>query len=155
MATAEIESMPASDEVALVDYLRGRDVACPLCNYNVRGLTSNRCPECGRELELTVGLVEPRIGAWVTCLVAVTAAGGMGLMAIFTILQHGWELLLVAGGVSTALGISYFLATVPMVPALIVFRRRYRRLPQTAQWALAGVATVLTALAFAMLVAAQ
>jgi len=23
------------------------DVVCPLCEYNLRGLSENRCPECG------------------------------------------------------------------------------------------------------------
>jgi hypothetical protein len=27
------------------------DVPCPLCRYNLRGITSNRCPECGWEFD--------------------------------------------------------------------------------------------------------
>src|SRR5207253_533606 len=26
-----------------------REVLCPLCEYNLRGLVQNRCPECGYE----------------------------------------------------------------------------------------------------------
>src|SRR5688572_3879237 len=29
----------------------GRDVICPLCEYNLRGLTEPRCPECGYRFE--------------------------------------------------------------------------------------------------------
>src|SRR6476646_822679 len=25
-----------------------RDIRCPLCEYNLRGLIESRCPECGR-----------------------------------------------------------------------------------------------------------
>ena len=146
---------PPSDEAALLDYLRDRDVACPLCTYNLRGLTTCRCPECGRELQLSVGLVEPRIGAWVTCLVAVTAAGGLGLMAILSIVAHGWDVLFTTEGPGQTFAIIYFPASVPLVPALIVFRRRYRRLSQTIQWTLACVAIASTAVAFAMLVMGQ
>src|SRR5262245_24135568 len=28
-----------------------RDVPCPLCDYNLRGLTEPRCPECGHKFE--------------------------------------------------------------------------------------------------------
>lgn len=31
-------------------YLAERDVPCPGCGYNLRGLGENCCPECGREL---------------------------------------------------------------------------------------------------------
>src|SRR6185369_5341829 len=31
--------------------LAGRDVACPKCGYNLRGLKQGQCPECGREIE--------------------------------------------------------------------------------------------------------
>ena len=65
-----------SDEAALLDFLRDRDVPCPLCAYNLRGLTSPRCPECGHELHLTVGVTDLRIGAWVTCLIGLAAAAG-------------------------------------------------------------------------------
>lgn len=30
-------------------YLKEHDAACPGCGYNLRGLKSQRCPECGRE----------------------------------------------------------------------------------------------------------
>ncbi len=39
------------------------DLFCQRCGYNLKGLTSNRCPECGKSLE-TVRLVEPQI-PWV------------------------------------------------------------------------------------------
>ena len=40
-------------------YLARRDVRCPLCGYNLRNLTSARCPECGEIIELRVGLAKP------------------------------------------------------------------------------------------------
>ena len=39
----------------LAGFLATRDVKCPLCGYNLRGLTSGRCPECGGPL--TVGVM--------------------------------------------------------------------------------------------------
>src|SRR3954469_21126167 len=87
----EIETVdPAGDAEALVGFVRERDVACPLCRYNLRGLTSARCPECGRELRLSVGLLEPRQGAWLLAQIAVTAAAGVGFIALFSTAMHGW-----------------------------------------------------------------
>src|SRR4051794_30598869 len=28
-----------------------RDIVCPLCEYNLRGLTDGRCPECGHTFD--------------------------------------------------------------------------------------------------------
>jgi len=44
-----------SDEARLVvEFLRERDAACPECGYNLRNLTSPVCPECRRELHLSI-----------------------------------------------------------------------------------------------------
>ncbi|MBN2445544.1 MAG: hypothetical protein JXO22_02385 [Phycisphaerae bacterium] len=40
----------------LLEFVSDRDAWCPLCGYNVRALTEARCPECGQELVLTVGV---------------------------------------------------------------------------------------------------
>ncbi|MGH7132858.1 MAG: hypothetical protein ACREJO_13030 [Phycisphaerales bacterium] len=42
---------PAPDPV-LHNFLAGRDVACPGCGYNLRGVPAAACPECGRGLKL-------------------------------------------------------------------------------------------------------
>jgi hypothetical protein len=51
-------------------YLADRDIVCPGCAYNLRGLRSDRCPECGDQLELSLRLVEPRQMALIVGLVA-------------------------------------------------------------------------------------
>ena len=89
--TAEArEASSADDAAALVEFLRERDVACPLCQYNLRGLMSPRCPECGRDLQLRIGLTEPRQGAWLTAQIALTAAAGIGVIIILMSAMHGW-----------------------------------------------------------------
>ena len=61
----------------LAAFLETRDVKCPLCGYNLRGLTSGRCPECGEGLRLQVG------GAtrYTRCYIALLAACCLGLGA--------------------------------------------------------------------------
>jgi len=55
--------IPAPDDIVLIDWLKDRDAACPLCAYNIRGLTTPRCPECGQVLRLSVTLAEPYLKA--------------------------------------------------------------------------------------------
>ncbi|MFK7884071.1 MAG: hypothetical protein AB8F26_07815 [Phycisphaerales bacterium] len=39
-----------NEQDRLVGYLNGRDVDCPSCGYNLRGLKSSACPECDEHL---------------------------------------------------------------------------------------------------------
>ena len=87
---AETRPTVELDRQALVEFLRDRDISCPLCRYNLRGLLSPRCPECGRDLELRVGLSEPRQGAWLSAQIATTAAAGIGLMIAIVVCFQGW-----------------------------------------------------------------
>ncbi len=45
--------MPDSSEL-IRSYLADRDFPCPGCRYNLRGVESPVCPECGRTIELTI-----------------------------------------------------------------------------------------------------
>jgi hypothetical protein len=45
--------MRTADEL-LVEFLGERDVACPGCGYNLRGVSGARCPECARGLSLVI-----------------------------------------------------------------------------------------------------
>lgn len=42
----------SDDRHGLRDYLAERDIACPGCGYNLRGLPGDACPECGKPVEL-------------------------------------------------------------------------------------------------------
>jgi hypothetical protein len=59
-------------------YLADRDIVCPGCAYNLRGLTSDRCPECGDRLELSLRLVEPKQAPLIAGLVGLSAGAGLG-----------------------------------------------------------------------------
>jgi len=56
---------------ALRLYLSRRDVPCPACGYNLRGLASGRCAECGAPLELHVGSAKARLAWWAVPFAAV------------------------------------------------------------------------------------
>src|SRR4051812_46042283 len=51
---------PADPHTGLPDWdAVGQDLACPLCDYNLRGLQEPRCPECGHRFDWQ-DLTDPR-----------------------------------------------------------------------------------------------
>jgi hypothetical protein len=70
------------DRVTLIRYLADREEPCPNCDYNLRGLTGGTCPECGLELMLRVGLVEPRLALWLAGLVPLAMTFGLGSLML-------------------------------------------------------------------------
>ncbi|MHC5005588.1 MAG: hypothetical protein ACYTJ0_21010 [Planctomycetota bacterium] len=97
---------PDRDHVdLLLRFLRDRDVACPICGYNLRRLTQPKCPECQWRLELTVGARRPRmiwflitlapsifsgIAAGLLLLPILLAAPSPPLWPVITIDLFGW-----------------------------------------------------------------
>jgi len=54
-----MSDLPNTSEPMLADdlvtaYLARRDVQCPRCAYNLRGVGEPLCPECGHKIELTI-----------------------------------------------------------------------------------------------------
>src|ERR1043165_4421294 len=128
-----VEEQPGKDAGPefLLAYLRANDAACPLCQYNLRNLTEPRCPECGREIRLTVGMVEPYLLPWVMTTVFVAMAAGVGAVFWFVVMVEGpppihdirAEALVPLGGVC------YGVLAMPLTLMLIVGRRVFWRLP--------------------------
>jgi len=78
--------------VALLD----RDAAsCPVCAYSLKGLRSDRCPECGERLGVGIRAENPRLGWWVCGLLGL--ASGMGFFVVvhgfivWVLVQEGWD----------------------------------------------------------------
>ena len=69
---------PADADTLLLEFLRDRDAACPLCGYNLRNLSGTTCPECRELLSLSVGIRKPRFG-WL--IVAITPGLFSGICA--------------------------------------------------------------------------
>jgi len=84
----------SADDSALAGFLAERDAPCPNCHYNLRGLTTPTCPECGLGLALRVNLVEPRLAAWLCGLVGLNMSlGWSGLFLLFGLgiwVSEGW-----------------------------------------------------------------
>ena len=95
----------------LEQYLTDRDVVCPGCSYNLRGLKSDRCPECGDQLELSLQLVEPRQAPLIAGLVGLSAGAGLGgLLLIYGVIvtlairpnASGWARFFMVNGIGFA-----------------------------------------------------
>lgn len=141
----------------LLEFLQHHDAPCPVCHYNLRGLTAPRCPECDHKLELTVGASGVRIG-WFIAALAPFMSAGLGALALGTLLAIA-ELSMALGRntgggpppmfhLITMLG----LCSGMVAAALVWKRRRFLALSPAAQkrWALA--AWVIHGLPFVALV---
>jgi hypothetical protein len=137
---------PTSDETFLITWLFDRDAECPLCKYNLRGLTSPRCPECGEALQLGVSLVEPYLKAWIAVVAGLLLPAGVGVLFLVAVLREGWPPGAPFWG---SVGLLYVICCIPLSIALLARRRYFLRLPRPTQQILAGVvwAALLIALA--------
>ncbi|MGA2443454.1 MAG: hypothetical protein ABSH08_21080 [Tepidisphaeraceae bacterium] len=140
-----------SDDEELIAWLRDRDAFCPLCQYNVRGLASPRCPECGQKLRLTVALVDPYLKAWIALMVAVCAGAGIGMLFLYALAREGWP----RGGDEYAADAAILLQIlmIPTAAVVLFSRRRFQRLSRQAQWLIAAIGIVLVSLSYVLFLA--
>ena len=134
--------MPDNATDMLRIFLAERDVACPACAYNLRALTTTRCPECNQELKLQVGLAEPRIAWFITGLVGVGMGFGFSALLVLYGVYHGF--FTSGGGNPGARFIAPVLvgATVgaALLGAWLRARRHLGRRPAEVRWTLALLA---------------
>jgi len=135
--------MPDTQDDLLRRFLAGRNVPCPRCGYDLRDLTSGRCPECGDEVELHVGLVEPRMGAYIVTFGALCLGfGASSLLGVFLLVWTSASVWRSPFGVVVAIE---WVLTGPLLSALVLWRRGFRRLPAWRQRGMAVAAAVATA----------
>jgi hypothetical protein len=136
-----------ANESLLLEWVHDRDVACPLCNYNLRGLTVPRCPECGNLLRLSVALAGADVKAWLAMATVVCGSAGMGVLFLCIVMRAG----LPHHGLDWA--IIFFMAMIPSPLVLLKFRRRFLRMSRGSQWLTMGLVSALPAVAMAVLCA--
>ncbi len=129
MPDAEVDKATSLSDTALLrEFLDRNDADCPLCQYNLRGLTTDRCPECGRSIELTVRVTDGSFGRWVWCLAA--SCGLVPLGILFTII---FLKVLLEGGSRRPSGLEALefmvgilsIAAMPAAGMFLIWKRRY------------------------------
>ena len=132
-----------ADRDELVNFLRGRNVLCPLCAVNLRDHSQSRCPKCKREICLTVGLAEPHARSWAAMTAPLCAMAGIGAWVLIMIFRQGWP-----ERESTVFqaSVALFLAAMPLLAAVVIKRKWIMRLGR-------GTQSILAAAAIALLIA--
>ena len=133
-------------ELQASDLLAGRDVPCPRCAYNLRDLTSNRCPECGLGITADTLLNRPPPPSPLPFGIALTglAMGFFESCRYWTDLINGWlpsygwieDHGTLAQRWSSRL---YWLSLIPLTILLLVLHRRFSRLPTVVRWSIAVI----------------
>ena len=75
----------------LEKFLQERDAHCPQCDYNLRNLKTDICPECGEQIALRVALVEAKQGAPIAGLLHFRLAPGSMDCSSFTGLSRCFD----------------------------------------------------------------
>ena len=144
-----------TEQQHLVHLLQDRDIPCPRCGSNLRGLENNRCPGCESELTLSLSPVKWHLGPWIAAMAVLSASAGLGLLFLVAVIAKGWPTPTLAGRTGWWLcfsgSILYFLASIPLAVAVFLMRRRFMRFPRRIQVLLAATLvsiSILTLTAF-------
>ena len=135
------ESARDVERLLIIAHLHERDEPCPACGYNLHGIPTPICPECGTELAVTVCRAKDALGPWLLGLI-VTAAGlgfssVMSIAGIAAAVRHiNWT----PGDLQVLLSFSAA-ATISAVTLIVVLRRRtlIMNRPRIEQWTRAAV----------------
>ncbi len=100
---------PTREEL-LGTLLGGSDVSCPVCAYNLRGLNSTTCPECGSRLQLQVGSSDLKLGPWLVALLGLALP--LGYVGLYTL---SGVVLIVVAGVNVVAGVKFFASAFPIL----------------------------------------
>jgi hypothetical protein len=138
--TPESSPPPRSPDELLLELVRSQEIACPVCGYNLHGLTMPRCPECGRNLKLTLGAMEPYLTAWITAAIATFGSSGIALLLDCFAAAKGVHL----RDIVQLAAFFCFNLSPPLALAAVLWRRFFVRAPWPLQWTLAAFCVLLT-----------
>ncbi len=140
------EGLAADATALLLEFVRGRDVPCPACGYNLRDLTAARCPECRREIALQVGRHRVPIGI---LLVAITPSVFSGICALLLFVPLFWVQAPAPIGVFLLDGFGFLSGLAGLT--LFLLRQRFVTSRPRTQLNWAGTTWVIHLAAFAIL----
>lgn len=119
----------------LADFLVDRDVGCPTCGFNLRGLAGNRCPECSTRIQLVIARPDDlwRLRYWlVAACIGHCAVTGMSVATYVVALARGASLGMLFSSWRTIATFTILLAvSLGLLAGLVRYaaRRRSQRAP--------------------------
>jgi hypothetical protein len=136
--------MPTAPDPAEADALRRflaeRDVACPGCEYNLRGLVGPRCPECDRALEPAELQLKPNPAAFALGMFGLSIAPGYCVLAIGYLAAIGQ-----LGARDVPALTAGLFAGVGSIVVWVLHRRRLKTTVPNGWWALIAACALISA----------
>lgn len=104
-------------------YLADRDAPCPVCGYNMRGLATSTCPECGRRIELRLRRRRPSLAKRFVWLNSIVLGGITLVLAPLSAksLWSGWRTGFYLRGIGKVTNSPILLALVEHVGAIALW----------------------------------
>lgn len=138
----------ADSQEFLRSFLAQRDEPCPSCDYNLRSLTTERCPECNQELCLRVGLAEPKLAWFVSGLVGIGM--GLGFSSLLMLYAIVASRMMSRGSIPSSFWHPVICGTLIGIALLMLWvraRRRIGRLDALQRWTLTALASGISLIA--------
>ncbi len=154
--------MPEGDQAQreselLKQLLALREFPCPVCGYNLRGIESDKCPECGAKLDFRVVSADLKLGPWIAAILGVALPLGFGvimtLLFSYIVFVEGFS----GNGEEYILGLFLLLTIVEGVALGLLLRKRKKFWRNTIQYQhtiatmCIGVSAILTTIVIAVL----
>jgi hypothetical protein len=146
-------SQPLNEVVA---FLKGRSIPCPRCAYDLRDITTAKCPECGEPLVLKIGSPRARFG-WVVLAMAPGCFSGVAAMFVMVpIVMTIWQRFPPGQGAPWPVMVGDAFGFLSAASVLLMYRHRHRIMAWTArrQAAFAGTVWGIHILMFVLIVLA-
>ena len=134
-----------------------REIPCPVCGYNLRGIESDKCPECGAKLDLRVGSSDLKLGLWIAAILGVALPLGFGVIMTLLFSYIVFFERLHGAGEENMLGLLLLLTIVEGVALGLLLRKRKNFWRNTIQYQRTiatmciGVSAILTTIVIAVL----
>ena len=151
--------MPDGDKVQfeselLKQLLALRDYPCPVCRYNLKGIESDKCPECGASLDISLISADLKLGPWLAALLGCGFPLGFACIIVviycyFWIVTNHYD-----SGEFIAIGLFALLAFIEglALAVLVCKRKRFWRKRVKTQWMIAAVYICISILLSAVLI---